>query len=159
MKSFYIDNATNMPFTSSRVGDSGYVSFPGGLPCTGIVTSSNIDSSSHIAESEEEEEPSNANITDLTCNQEEVFLGNNAAGASFDSTKILDSTKRTNVVDGSVLSTVSSMWGDDTVFNENWDVPTPIVLEQLNNSDKKGSHRSEVQLRYNRFLYSVLICI
>lgn len=57
-----------------------------------------------------------------------------------------------NAIDESVMSTVSSVWGEDrdlvgSPSTENWEVPSTQILEQLSNTDSRGSHRSEIQLR------------
>lgn len=58
-----------------------------------------------------------------------------------------------NVIDESMMSTVSSVWGDDrdllnSPTTDNWEVPSTQILEQLSNTDSRGSHKSEIQLRY-----------
>lgn len=53
------------------------------------------------------------------------------------------------------MSTCSSVWGDDrdllSTSGSEWEVPSTQILEQLSNSGCKGSHRSEVQLRWDDF--------
>lgn len=61
-----------------------------------------------------------------------------------------------NSIDESVMSTVSSVWGGDdreimgSPATENWEVPSTQILEQLSNGDSRGSHKSEIQLRYQK---------
>ncbi|KAK4884322.1 hypothetical protein RN001_000593 [Aquatica leii] len=179
LKAMYIDPLSNAHVTSSRVGDSGYVSFPGGLPCTGILTSQNLDSSSQIAESDVEEQ-SIITQTEVIDAQREDYLGNdssksdilNSNNSLYDSKLVLldrniglESTKLgATKRDESMMSTVSSVFGDDADLdsvscNEQWEVPTAQVLEQLSSSGSKGSQRADVQLRYLLQLFMEASCL
>lgn len=168
MKALHIDTL-NRNETSSRIGDSGYTSLPG-FPYTGLITPINtLDLSSQVAETETVES-SRATQSDID-SQKEVCVKNtegvkvnlydpkmaynvNLENAT-KSKVILDNPLKGNVVrDGSIMSTVSSVWGDDrdrdfvsTSGSENWEVPSTQILEQLSNAGTKGSHRSEIQLR------------
>ncbi|KAJ8925999.1 hypothetical protein NQ315_009854 [Exocentrus adspersus] len=42
---------------------------------------------------------------------------------------------------------------------DNWEVPSTHILEQLSDTDSKGSHRSEVQLRYLLQLFMEASCL
>ncbi|KAJ8935417.1 hypothetical protein NQ314_012836, partial [Rhamnusium bicolor] len=132
----------NYPTTSSRVGDSGYMSFQG-LPCTGLITPVNtLEQSSQIAETE-------VDIRSL-CEIENEKHG-------------LKTTVLATAVDESMMSTVSSVWGEDrdlgTSSTDNWEVPSTQILEQLSNMDSKGSHRSDIQLRYLLQLFMEASCL
>ncbi|KAJ8983588.1 hypothetical protein NQ317_019441 [Molorchus minor] len=131
MRSLKID-VSNYPATSSRVGDSGYMSFQG-LPCTGLITPMNtLEQSSQIAESELDEHR-------------------------------LKTTTLATAVDESMMSTASSLWGEDreigTSSTDNWEVPSSQILEQLSITGSKGSHRSEVQLRIGWWKTPMSLCL
>lgn len=156
MKLLKID--VNHPTSSSRVGDSGYMSFQG-LPCTGLITPINtLDTSSHVAETELELSQSDLESSDnkiddqcdiatsSTFYDKRIDLYGNLVGS-----KTIESQSGIQV-DETVTSTISSVWGDDKDVmgnsnNDNWEVPSSQILEQLSNADNKGSQRSEVQLR------------
>lgn len=130
-------NYQNVPDhrTSSRVGDSGYVSFPGGLP----ISFGHLEQYSRIAESEVDE-VSNATQTEIVDNVVE--------GKASANTYVSLESGSGNLVAESAMSVVSSQFLEDRdLSGDNWKVPTPQVLEQLSRSGKKGSLRSEVQLR------------
>jgi hypothetical protein len=155
----------NYQTTSSRVGDSGYMSFQG-LPCTGLITPINtLDTSSQIAETElgelsqsDVESPGNkiddkcdlpTESTFMYCKNDVYNLGDKTVEAE-------------RGIDESMMSTVSSVWGDDVMgnaTNDNWEVPSSQILEQLSNTDNKGSHRSEIQLRYLLQLFMEASCL
>lgn len=178
MKTLHIDTGPN--HTSSRVGDSGYMSFQG-LPCTALNQQQNLlDLSSQIAETEIGEqsdivqsdfegpnevvsknrynsktsyEPTSP-IYDknITLYDPNLFAKDDIYGSSLSNIKLHETHLKSNVIDDSVASVVSSVWGDElqaeSVTSENWEVPSVQLLEQLSNAGKKGSHRSEIQLRY-----------
>lgn len=174
MKALHIDTL-NTNETSSRIGDSGYTSLPG-FPYTGLITPINtLDLNSRIAETETAES-SRVTQSDID-SQKGVYIRNGTyKEETFDSkgvkvnlydpklsynvnlenaTKskvILDNPLKENVHDETIMSAVSSVWGDDRDFistssGENWEVPSTQILEQLSNAGIKGSHRSEIQLR------------
>ncbi|XP_063921196.1 guanine nucleotide exchange factor subunit Rich-like isoform X2 [Zophobas morio] len=164
----------NYQTTSSRVGDSGYMSFQG-LPCTGLVTPINtLDSSSQMAETElgelsQSDVESRTNKIDDKCDfarnssfyDKRIDLYGDCKNEVCD--KILEAQSRGRV-DDTGMSAVSSVWDDDrdvmgNASTENWEVPSSQILEQLNNSDNKGSHRSEVQLRYLLQLFMEASCL
>ncbi|XP_031329698.1 guanine nucleotide exchange factor subunit Rich isoform X2 [Photinus pyralis] len=184
IKTLYMDPQNNMQVTSSRVGDSGYVSFPGGLPCTGILTSQNLERSSQRAKSEIEEE-SMATQTEIINTSEDNYmvkhdpngdvlnspylydskLGLLDRNVNLESSQLLDGIKNvpSNVVE-TVQSSVTSVFDDDAdrdsiSCNEHWEVPTAQVLEQLSNSGVKGSQRADVQLRYLLQLFMEASCL
>lgn len=143
-------------FSSSRVGDSGYMSYQG-LPCTGLLTPVNtLEHSSQI----ESNDDLDSNLSQLERNKQQIKFDNNSK--LFDGTNNMNlNLKTTNIqtnpiiIDDTVMSTTSSIWADDNNSlnvnnNENWEVPSTQILEQLSNNGNKGSHRSEVQLRYGK---------
>lgn len=183
LKALHIETTINANQTSSRVGDSGYMSIQG-LPCTNLTQHNLLEISSQVAETEIGEEPSeitqsdldianefgkssvkiplfdpksnvfepNAHIYDKKINlyepkttytKNEIFAAGNM--------RLLETQLKSNVVDESMMSTASSVWGEDrdllSVSGSDWEVPSTQVLEQLSNAGNKGSHRSEVQLR------------
>ncbi|RZB39825.1 RIC1 -like [Asbolus verrucosus] len=169
----------NYQTTSSRVGDSGYMSFQG-LPCTGLITPINtLDSSSQIAETElgelsQSDVESHNNKIDDKCDlatnstfyDKRVDLYANCKSDAFGASinlgdKTLEAQSRGRA-DETIMSSVSSVWGDDrdvagNSSNDNWEVPSSQILEQLSNTDNKGSHRSEVQLSlgYKAFMLAI----
>lgn len=142
LRSLKID-VFNYPMSSSRVGDSGYMSFQD-LPQTGLVTPVNtLEQTSQMGE------------TDLNdhISVEKSKLQNYSENKSMtDNLNLrLKTTALPSIIDESVMSTCSSVWGEDRELfsptTENWEVPSTQILEHLSNMDNKGSHRSEVQLR------------
>lgn len=144
LKSLKID-VLNYPMSSSRVGDSGYISFQD-LPHTGLLTPVNtLEQTSQIEDME-----LNERVVD---NMEKTKIQKYS-----DTKKVTDNlnlrlktTVLPSVIDESVMSTCSSVWGEERdIFSpvtENWEVPSTQILEHLSNMDNKGSPRSEVQLR------------
>lgn len=127
----------------SQVGDSGYLSFPGGLPCTGLVTPVMSDAG---------------------------YTSSLLAGSDSDATQILEAhlAPHGGLHDGaSVASIASSTWGDDrdhmatSPDTDSWnDVPSTLALEQLSHQiATKGPPRSEVQLRYLLQLFMEASCL
>ncbi|KAF5272536.1 hypothetical protein FQA39_LY07860 [Lamprigera yunnana] len=184
LKTLYVDPLSNVQWTSSRVGDSGYVSFPGGLPCTGILTSQTLELSSQIAETELEEQSLVTQMEVVNAQRDDYLENDNSKSDILNSTNsiygsklvlldrnvgLVDSTKlgtikRSSLRSGSMMSTVSSVFGDDedldrSSCNEHWEVPTAQVLEQLSNTDTKGSQRADVQLRYLLQLFMEASCL
>ncbi|CAH1163628.1 unnamed protein product [Phaedon cochleariae] len=122
---------------SSRVGDSGYMSFQG-LPRVGQATPP------HTSEA---------------ARTETVEMYDDKSPDSNDNSG-MKSTVRLSGLDD--ISCASSVWGDErdvSVSTENWEIPSTQILEQLSNSDSKGSHRSEVQLRYLLQLFMEATCL
>lgn len=137
----------NHPMSSSRVGDSGYMSFQD-LPHTGLVTPVNtLEQTSHIAETE-----LNDRIADNLAEKTKLEKYSDSNKKITDNLNMrLKTTILPSIIDESTMSACSSVWGDDREFlspcPENWEVPSTHILEHLSNMDQKGSHRSEVQLR------------
>lgn len=165
---------TNHNRTASRVGDSGYTSFPG-LPLSGLITPHNtLELSSQLGgtdlsgetDIERSEENSQDDVFFLTKHpyDKKVSLyaeklpsvtkrkvSSNMGGAF----GLLETQISANMADESMMSMTSSVWGEDKddltsipYGSENWDVPSSQLLEQLSSSGTKGSPRSEIQLRY-----------
>ncbi|KAK5648957.1 hypothetical protein RI129_003849 [Pyrocoelia pectoralis] len=170
IKASCIDPLSNGYVTSSRVGDSGYVSFPGGLPCTGILTSQNLERSSQRGKSEIEEQsvttetevieaPDDNQNSDLSYNLYDSKL------VLLDSTQLLGGAKKVpSLVVETIKSSVTSVCDDDADIdsiscNEQWEVPTAQVLEQLSSSGTKGSQRADIQLRYLLQLFMEASCL
>ncbi|XP_057664090.1 guanine nucleotide exchange factor subunit Rich [Diorhabda carinulata] len=134
----------------SRIGDSGYTSFQG-IPYAGVVSPVNtLDRLSRMEE------------TDI----EERIIADADKIEDVEQKKICDGFKSTTLnsaVEESVMSTASSVWGEERDFVlpgiDNWEVPSAKLLEQLSNNDKKGSQRSEVQLRYLLQLFIEANCL
>lgn len=126
-------NLPSDPVSSSRVGDSGYVSFPGALP----LPFGHLDQYSRIAESDADASSATQIElleTEATAVPLDKYVGLHTGGSP-------------------APSAVSSTFPDDAERDlgcDSWRVPTPQVLEQLSRTGKKGSMRSEVQLRYAR---------
>lgn len=152
LRSLKVDVA-NYPITGSRVGDSGYLSFQG-LPCTGLITPVNtLEYTSQIAETELGED-SLCDIIDKTKmqkNDQDILFEKKASDTS---NFRLKTTVLASSIDESMMSTCSSLWGEDRELNttgiDNWEVPSTQILEHLSNMDSKGSHRSEIQLRLEK---------
>ncbi|KAG5887614.1 hypothetical protein JTB14_002623 [Gonioctena quinquepunctata] len=152
----------NYPTSSSRVGDSGYMSFQD-LPCTGLITPANtLEQSSRIAETEVNEQ----RLYNERINVELVegnLLDQKVDGLDNNFNLGLKTTTLASAVDESMMSTVSSVWGDDrdlsTTCTENWEIPSAQILEQLSTDGSKGSPRSEVQLRYLLQLFMEAGCL
>lgn len=145
LRSLKID-VLNYPMSSSRIGDSGYMSFQD-LPHTGLVTPVNtLEQTSQIAEMEAIEHIDN-NLEEKTKHQK--YSDNKKMTDNLNLR--LKTTILPSVIAESVMSTCSSVWGEDREMlssgTENWEVPSTQILEHLSNMDNKGSHRSEVQLR------------
>lgn len=136
----------NYPVSSSRVGDSGYMSFQD-LPRTGLVTPVNtLEQTSQIGDMELSEHVGE------TLEEKATFQKYSETKHMTDSLNLrLKTTALPSVIDESVLSTCSSLWGEEKDFynpgTENWEVPSTQILEHLSNLDNKGTPRSEVQLR------------
>ncbi|XP_074042541.1 guanine nucleotide exchange factor subunit Rich isoform X2 [Leptinotarsa decemlineata] len=136
----------NYHTSSSMVGDSGYMSFQD-LPCTGLITPANtLEQSSRMADTEMGEH------------------GTKASGALTPGLQLgLKTTTLASVADESVMSAVSSVWGDDRDLSvtgtDNWEIPSAQILEQLSTADSKGSPRAEVQLRYLLQLFMEAGCL
>ncbi|XP_072379724.1 guanine nucleotide exchange factor subunit Rich [Diabrotica undecimpunctata] len=152
----------NYPATSSRIGDSGYMSLQG-LPYTGLVTPVNtLDQTSQMAETDIDEQSMCSTHVDRNKN-ESIEHSEKKMTDSFGTSFNLKSTVLSSAIDESLMSTVSSMWGDERDLGlpgiDNWEVPSTKILEQLSNSDNKGSQRSEVQLRYLLQLFMEANCL
>ncbi|XP_060529369.1 guanine nucleotide exchange factor subunit Rich-like isoform X1 [Cylas formicarius] len=153
--------------SSSRVGDSGYMSFQG-IPYTGLVSPVNtLEQSSQIAD-EVDMDLLNSKHVNLSPQRKKLsffFSGERSNSFSANLNLGLPSTAlQTKTFDDSMMSTVSSTWGDDRELlssptTENWEVPSTHILEQLSNSDNRGSHRSEIQLRYLLQLFMEASCL
>ncbi|ERL90008.1 hypothetical protein D910_07366, partial [Dendroctonus ponderosae] len=136
---------------SSRVGDSGYMSFQG-LPGRGLATPvDTLEQSSQVAD---EIELDSGSATPKASRSEPTSSG------------LQTTVLQTNhSIDESVMSTVSSVWGGDdremvgSPGTENWEVPSTQILEQLSNGDSRGSHKSEIQLRYLLHLFMEASCL
>lgn len=145
------------------MGDSGYLSLQG-LPCRGLITPVNtLEQSSQIAdELDLEVEPSGSipkavRAEPLSPREKKMsFFVGESSGEGFSTNLNLGlqttALQTNNAIDESVMSTVSSVWGEDrdlvgSPSTENWEVPSTQILEQLSNTDSRGSHRSEIQLR------------
>lgn len=179
LKALKID-VFNYPQTASQVGDSGYMSFQGLPSCTGLVTPVNtLEQSSRLGDTDIGDH-SVTSQTDVEHNskiaKEEHHLADDVTYDKkvnlYNSTGIYDrslslnlqNTQIHSVIDDSMVSTVSSVWGDDrdvlsSPSTENWEVPSSQILEQLSNTGNKGSHRSEVQLRYLLQLFMEASCL
>lgn len=175
----HIETGTNHNRTASRVGDSGYTSFPG-LPLSGLITPHNtLELSSQMGgtdlSGETDIEQSDENSQDdvfflskhpydkkINLYEEKLpsvtkrKISSNTGGAF----GLLETQISANMIDESMISVNSSVWGEDkddlgstTQYgSENWEVPSSQLLEQLSSSGCKGSPRSEIQLRYILFL-------
>ncbi|EFA06481.2 guanine nucleotide exchange factor subunit Rich [Tribolium castaneum] len=133
---------------ASRVGDSGYMSFQG-VPCTGLITPINtLDSETELDDLSQSETNKIDDKGDL------------ATSSTFYDKRI-DLAQVGGRVDDAAMSSVSSVWGEDRIesSNDNWEVPSTQILEQLSNTDNKGSQRSEVQLRYLLQLFMEASCL
>lgn len=78
------------------------------------------------------------------------YVGTENVRSSIGNLKMLETQLKSNI-DESMMSVVSSAWDDEKDYGISaidWEVPSTQILEQLSNSGNKGSHRSEVQLRY-----------
>nr|XP_023020683.1 guanine nucleotide exchange factor subunit Rich [Leptinotarsa decemlineata] len=149
----------NYHTSSSMVGDSGYMSFQD-LPCTGLITPANtLEQSSRMADTEMGEHGTNK--IDLI---ERDLFDRKASGALTPGLQLgLKTTTLASVADESVMSAVSSVWGDDRDLSvtgtDNWEIPSAQILEQLSTADSKGSPRAEVQLRYLLQLFMEAGCL
>lgn len=190
LKGFHFDShLNNANLSASRVGDSGYMSIQG-LPCTALSQHNFYEESSQIAETEIGEGQSDITQSDIDISNEsnkklthydpksnlfdthnpyfekkiqlyepkvthtksELFAGGNI--------RLLETQLKSNVVDDSMMSTISSVWGEEAdLLGKDWEVPSPQILEQLSNVDNKGSQRSEVQLRYLLQLFMEASCL
>lgn len=169
LKSLKID-VLNNPAPSSRVGDSGYMSFQG-LPCRGLVTPVNtLEQSSQIGDEIDLEVDSPTVKTGMEAvsprEKKMSFFGDGTDPFSTSFNLGLQTTvlQSNNVIDESMMSTVSSVWGDDrdllnSPTTDNWEVPSTQILEQLSNTDSRGSHKSEIQLRYLLQLFMEASCL
>lgn len=167
--------------TSSRVGDSGYISYQGLY--TGLYTPQNtLELSSQVTETPSEPEPDSPNTAiernsfngmirthsknyeSLRSNggEKRVFLYD-PPRSSIGGYRMMETQIRANADD--TMSSISSVWGEDREYigtscsSENWEVPSTQVLEQLSNAGSKGSQRSEVQLRYLLQLFMEASCL
>ncbi|XP_030754447.1 guanine nucleotide exchange factor subunit Rich isoform X2 [Sitophilus oryzae] len=159
----------NYPTSSSRVGDSGYMSFQG-LPGRGLITPlSTLEQSSQIADEIDldlenhspNEKVNPTNDSSSPQEKEHLFFGAESAADHFSANLNL-ALQTNNAIDESIMSTVSSVWGEDIVSSpgtENWEVPSTQILEQLSNTDSRGSHKSEIQLRYLLQLFMEASCL
>lgn len=172
MKNINLDIIQN--HTSSRVGDSGYMSFQG-LPCTTLTQHNALEISSQIAETEigAQSEITQSDLDDQTevfmkaspkdevnfdpspqpfdkkislYDPSSVYNKSDSYGPSVGNIKLLETHLKSNSIDDSAMSVVSSVWGEDRQIDLNWEVPSAQLLEQLSNAEK-GPQRSEVQLR------------
>ncbi|XP_017769219.1 PREDICTED: guanine nucleotide exchange factor subunit Rich [Nicrophorus vespilloides] len=168
-KALHIDTSINVP--SSRVGDSGYMSFTG-VPCVaGLVTPQNtIEMSSQVTETNASE------ITEMDASSPKpmfyddgfekkinLFDANAKSRTSIGNYRMMETQIRANAAMDD-MSVISSVWGEDRDFvntggSENWEVPSTQILEQLSNGGNKGSQRSEVQLRYLLQLFMEASCL
>ncbi|XP_076267797.1 guanine nucleotide exchange factor subunit Rich isoform X2 [Rhynchophorus ferrugineus] len=163
----------NHPAGGSRVGDSGYMSFQG-LPGRGLITPVNtLEQSSQIADeidleldTQKETITNRAEILTPQENKSSYFGGDTVEGLARPLSLGLPTTalQTNNTIDESVMSTVSSVWGEDRDLvsspnTENWDVPSTQILEHLSNTDNRGSHKSEIQLRYLLQLFMEASCL
>ncbi|CAH0551725.1 unnamed protein product [Brassicogethes aeneus] len=163
----------NSPTTSSQVGDSGYMSFQG-VPCTGLVTPINtLEQSSQMADTDAEQSvASQTDAKSVKTERDSVnfdkkvnLFGQNMIYERSMSLGLQNTPINSTAVDESMMSTVSSVWGDDTrdvlstPSTDNWEVPSSQLLEQLSIAGNKGSHRSEVQLRYLLQLFMEASCL
>lgn len=172
MKSLHLDLITQN-HTSSRVGDSGYMSFQG-LPCTTLTQHNVLELSSQIADTEigAHSDITHSDIDDQTevfvkdsvkdsnygpsspiydkkislYDPPSVYNKSDSYGPSVGNIKLIETRINSNSIDESAMSIVSSNWGDERQLDLNWEVPSAQLLEHLSNAEK-GSHRSEVQLR------------
>lgn len=184
LKSLNLDTSpTSIHQTSSRVGDSGYMSIQG-LPCTTFTENHLQEVSSQIAETETCETQSIVTESDYDV-QSDIFNKNINKSLLYDpklsmyetnrnfyekkidlhdpktytkeelngpnSVKLYQTQLKSNIIEESTMSVVSSMWEEDRDLLNNsgsdWEVPSTQILEQLSSSGSKGSHRNEVQLR------------
>lgn len=170
LKALKIDINT-YPNNSSRISDSGYMSVQG-QPCSGLVTLINrIDNTSQLLETEGDHLSNPVDISDSDSQLEKVAI------KKF-STSTMSPTEERNFgtlpfhlqttdlgmnMDNSVVSTMSSVWGEDrdqlSMLNENWEVPSTQILEQLSKTGDKGSQKSEFQLRYLLQLFMEANCL
>ncbi|XP_019759391.2 guanine nucleotide exchange factor subunit Rich isoform X1 [Dendroctonus ponderosae] len=168
LRSLKVD-VLSYPF--SRVGDSGYMSFQG-LPGRGLATPvDTLEQSSQVAD---EIELDSGSATPKASRSEPLspidgklpFFGVEN-GHGFSTNLGLQTTvlQTNHSIDESVMSTVSSVWGGDdremvgSPGTENWEVPSTQILEQLSNGDSRGSHKSEIQLRYLLHLFMEASCL
>lgn len=151
---------------SSRVGDSGYMSFQG-QPHSGLageISKTEISSQTVGTEMEELD-----NVVSHHENQEETICAKNQIEKShvdppctltlpkddlFSATLNLrqKTTEFPSHIAGSATSLASSTLGDekdlsDSFSTENWEIPSSQILEHLAKSGGRGNHKSEVQLR------------
>ncbi|CAG9764875.1 unnamed protein product [Ceutorhynchus assimilis] len=173
MQSLKVD-VFNYPTTSSRVGDSGYMSFQG-LPGRGLVTPVNtLDYSSQITDEVDLDAEHSSILKGNVRNEPlsprdknlQFFMGENVEGFITNLNLGLQTTslQTNNIIDESVLSTVSSVWDEDrdlvsSPSTDNWEVPSTQILEHLSNTDNRGSHKSEIQLRYLLQLFMEASCL
>ncbi|KRT84788.1 hypothetical protein AMK59_2574 [Oryctes borbonicus] len=185
IKEMHIETGTVLNRTASRVGDSGYTSFPG-LPLSGLVTphntlelSSQIDGTDMSGETDIEQSEENSQ-DDVFFNLKHPYdkkinlyeeklppvtkrkISSNVGGAF----GLLETQISANMADESMMSVNSSVWGEDkddlvsTQYgSENWEVPSSQLLEQLSSSGSKGSQRAEIQLRYLLQLFMEASCL
>ncbi|KAK9744460.1 RIC1 [Popillia japonica] len=184
IKEMHLETATNHNRTASRVGDSGYTSFPG-LPLSGLFTPHNtLEFSSQMGgtdlSGETDIEQSEEN------SQDDVFISKRPYDKKINlyEEKLPSVTKRkvssnvggtfgmletqisANMADDSIMSVNSSVWGEDKddlasaqYASENWEVPSSQLLEQLSTTGSKGSPRLEIQLRYLLQLFMEASCL
>ncbi|KAK9874059.1 hypothetical protein WA026_002414 [Henosepilachna vigintioctopunctata] len=163
---------------SSRVGDSGYISFQE-QPHAGLTRQLSINETSSQAVDTEIGELDNINDQDNpgghtigTRNQIKTSLENKTRSLSLAKNDMFSTSLNlrqkttefpSNVVN-SIASVTSSTWEDDADFSdsfstENWEVPSTQILEHLSKSSGKGSHKSEIQLRYLLQLFMEANCL
>ncbi|KAL3288872.1 hypothetical protein HHI36_003318 [Cryptolaemus montrouzieri] len=165
---------------SSRVGDSGYMSFQG-QPCTGLTRQISTNETSSQTVDTEIAELDNI-VTDqetadvqTTCAKNQVNIErvqnkprslSLAKNDMFSTTLNLrqKTTEFPSHVGESIVSVASSTWGDDRDLSdsfgtENWEVPSTQILEQLSKSSGKGNHKSEIQMRYLLQLFMEANCL
>lgn len=153
---------------SSRVGDSGYMSFQG-QPYSGLAGQMNTNEISSQTIGTEMEEMDNV-VSDHEAQEEETDCAKNnienqqedpPCSLSLPKNDLFSATlnlrqKTTEFpsnIAGSVTSLTSSTLGDekdlsDSFSTENWEIPSSQILEHLAKSGGRGNHKSEVQLRY-----------
>lgn len=117
------------------------------LPHTGLITPVNtLEQTSQIADIELNEHVGD-NLEDKT--KQQKYSDNKKMTDNLNLR--LTTTVLPSVIDESIMSTCSSVWGEDRELfipsTDNWEVPSTQILDHLSNMDNKGSHRSEVQLR------------
>ncbi|KAL1501674.1 hypothetical protein ABEB36_006962 [Hypothenemus hampei] len=142
----------NQPSTSSRVGDSGYMSLQG-LPCRLLNPRPSFEQWSGVADDVDLKLDNVKPSTQALKNPTSILANEciNLHNASL---------QTNNPLDESMTSTVSSVWAEENrELTENWEVPATQILEQLSNEDTKGSHRAEIQLRYLLQLFMEAGCL